>query len=126
MNLQKKVIIPLILAPFISSEGWADTQLDTVTVTATRSEESVDKQPLSISKKSSSEIQLDQVGVQKDLLNSIAGVSIKQTGSVVGNTTAIRTPDTTLPYFLYLQDGIPVQSSGFFNHNALAYTDEPS
>jgi hypothetical protein len=29
----------------------------------------------------------------------------------------------TSPYYLMLQDGIPVQSSGFFNHNGLAYTN---
>ncbi|MCF6346593.1 MAG: TonB-dependent receptor [Thiomicrorhabdus sp.] len=99
------------------------TNLDTVTVTATREAEEVSKQALSIAKKSSEEVALDQVQFQKDLLNSIAGISIKQTSSVIGHMTAIRTPNTTLPYFLYLQDGVPVQSSGFFNHNGLAYTN---
>ena len=59
---------------------------------------------------------------QKDLLNSISNVLVTQTTSGVGHMLSVRTPVSTQPYFLYLQDGIPVQSSGFFNHNALAYT----
>jgi outer membrane receptor protein involved in Fe transport len=116
-----------ILAAVLSTQSHAETgtltNLDTVTVTATREAEAVSKQALSIAKKSSEEMALDQVVFQKDALNSIAGVSIKQTSSVIGHMTAIRTPNTTLPYFLYLQDGVPVQSSGFFNHNGLAYTN---
>ncbi len=97
--------------------------LDTVTVTAQRAEQKSLDQSLSISKKEESEIKMDQVVFQKDLLNSISGVNISQTTSVVGHMTSVRTPITTGPYFLFLQDGIAVQSSGFFNHNALAYTN---
>ena len=59
---------------------------------------------------------------QKDLLNSLSNVLVTQTTSGVGHMISVRTPISTQPYYLYLQDGIPVQSSGFFNHNALAYT----
>ena len=37
--------------------------------------------------------------------------------------TAIRLPTGTKAYYLFLQDGIPLQSSGFFNHNGLAYSN---
>ena len=97
--------------------------LQTFTVTALRDDEKSLNQALSISKKEQEETQLDQVVFQKDLLNSLSGVNITQTGSVVGHMTSVRTPVTTSPYFLFLQDGIAVQSSGFFNHNALAYTN---
>jgi len=96
--------------------------LEQISVTALRSEEKVLEQPLSISTKSKEEIELDQVIFQKDLLNSISGVRIEQTGSQIGHTTSIRMPSGTGPYYLFLQDGIPAQSSGFFNHNGLAYT----
>ncbi|MBI3398886.1 MAG: TonB-dependent receptor plug domain-containing protein [Deltaproteobacteria bacterium] len=33
--------------------------------------------------------------------------------------TAIRQPLTTNPVYLFLEDGIPIRSTGFFNHNAL-------
>lgn len=97
-------------------------ELSPISVTATGSEENVVEQPLSISTKAEKEIKLDQVIFQKDLLNSLSGVRIEQTGSVIGHTTAIRMPENKGSYYLFMQDGIPVQSSGFFNHNGLAYT----
>lgn len=99
------------------------TNMEPVVVTATReSERSLDV-AASIATKGEDEINLDQVLYQSDLLNSLAGVRITQTGSTVGHMTAIRMPLNTGPYYLFLQDGIPVQSSGFFNHNGLAYTN---
>lgn len=96
--------------------------LEAVSVTGTKSEEKVIDQPLSISTKEEKEVKIDQVVFQKDLLNSMAGVRIEQTTSVIGHKTSIRMPSTTGPYYLFMQDNIPVQSSGFFNHNGLAYT----
>ncbi|WP_457744232.1 TonB-dependent receptor [Sulfurimonas sp.] len=93
-----------------------------ISVTALGIDESVQEQPLSIATKDKKEIELDQVIFQKDLLNSLSGVRIEQTGSVIGHMTSIRMPINTGPYYLFMQDGIPVQSSGFFNHNGLAYT----
>ena len=97
--------------------------LDDISVTATREEEKTLEVPASIGVKNQTEIQLDQPNYQKDLFNSIAGVRITQTGSTLGHITSIRMPLNTGPYYLFLQDGIPVQSSGFFNHNGLAYTN---
>ncbi len=97
--------------------------LEGMTVTATRSNESALEQPVSIGYKKNDEVSLDNAATQKELLNSIAGVRITQTGSSVGHMTSIRLPTNTSPYYLFLQDSIPVQSSGFFNHNGLAYTN---
>lgn len=121
----KKKLFVAMLSAIASGQSWAATPvvLDSVSVTATRAEESIAKQSLSVAKKDAAELKLDQAIFQKDVLNSVAGVTVNQTGSVIGHTAAIRTPNTTLPYFLYLQDSIPVQSSGFFNHNAMAYTN---
>ncbi len=98
-------------------------QLDAITVTGTRAQETQLSQALKIDKKGEDEVKIDQPIFQKDLLNSLSGVMVTQTTSVIGHMLSIRTPITTKPYFLYLQDNIPVQSSGFFNHNALAYTN---
>ena len=100
-----------------------DSVLDSITVTATRNQEKKSDVPASIDSKSQKEIELDSPALQKELLNSIAGVRITQTGSTLGHMTSIRMPTNTGPYYLFLQDGIPVQSSGFFNHNGLAYTN---
>ncbi len=108
-----------------ASHDTEDTaeQMDTVVVTATREEKRAVDTAAAISSKDEEEIKLDQVAYQKDLLNSLAGVLITQTGSTLGHMTSIRMPINTGPYYLFLQDGIPVQSSGFFNHNGLAYTN---
>jgi len=118
--IKKSAILLSILTSALLAESVVE--LEPVSVTATGVEESVLEQPLSISTKGEEEVKLDQVIFQKDLLNSLAGVRIEQTGSVIGHTTAIRMPRSTSSYYLFLQDGIPVQSSGFFNHNGLAYT----
>lgn len=97
--------------------------LDTISVTATREAEASLDVPASVSVVDQKSVAVDQPNYQKDLFNSVAGVRISQTGSTLGHMTAIRMPMNTGPYYLFLQDGIPVQSSGFFNHNGLAYTN---
>ncbi|RLA69500.1 MAG: TonB-dependent receptor [Epsilonproteobacteria bacterium] len=116
---KKGIYISFITASLLQAEV---VKLEDMTVTATRTEEASVTQALSIDKKDTQEIELDQVVLQKDLLNSLSNVLVTQTTSGVGHMISVRTPISTNPYFLYLQDGIPVQSSGFFNHNALAYT----
>ena len=39
--------------------------------------------------------------------------------------TAIRQPLSTSPLYLYLEDGVPTRSTGFFNHNALYEINVP-
>jgi outer membrane receptor protein involved in Fe transport len=58
------------------------------------------------------------------IMNRIPGVHITAlTGE--GHSTAIRQPITTKPVYLYLEDGIPTRSTGFFNHNALYEVNLP-
>jgi outer membrane receptor protein involved in Fe transport len=99
------------------------SQLDTISVTANRDEEATLDVSASISVIDPQTIALDQPHYQKDLVNAVSGVRVTQTGSSLGHMTSIRMPLNTGSYYLFLQDGIPVQSSGFFNHNGLAYTN---
>ncbi|MDQ7066785.1 MAG: TonB-dependent receptor plug domain-containing protein [Sulfurimonas sp.] len=117
----KKIVLGMSL---VASALLADSivEISPISVTATGMDEKVIEQALSMATKNEKEIQLDQVIFQKDLLNSLSGVRVEQTGSVIGHMTSIRMPISTNPYYLFMQDGIPVQSSGFFNHNGLAYT----
>jgi outer membrane receptor protein involved in Fe transport len=120
--MKKSIIANLVLA-FCAQNSYADhVKLDDLTVTGTRAEVSIYEQAASIGKKSGDEVKLDRALTQRELLNSIAGVRITQTGSTIGHMASIRLPNNTSPYYLYLQDNIPVQSSGFFNHNGLAFT----
>ncbi|HEX6068996.1 MAG TPA: carboxypeptidase regulatory-like domain-containing protein, partial [Longimicrobiaceae bacterium] len=53
-----------------------------------------------------------------EVMQRIPGVWVAVTAGE-GHTTAIRMPKTTEPVYLYLEDGVPTRSTGFFNHNAL-------
>lgn len=55
----------------------------------------------------------------------VPGVWVNITGGE-GHQTAIRQPLTTNPGYLYLEDGVPTRSSGFFNHNALYEINVPA
>ncbi len=105
------------------SSDTAVSTLDAISVTANRDQELTLDVPASIGVINDKSVRRDQPHYQKDLFNSVAGVRVSQTGSTLGHTTSIRMPSNTGPYYLFLQDGVPVQSSGFFNHNGLAYTN---
>jgi len=124
MKLNFKPVLSGIVVLATASNTYAEhAELDGMTVTATRTQQSAFEQSVSIGYKKSEELKLDNAATQKELLNSIAGVRISQTGSSIGHMTSIRLPTNTGPYYLFLQDSVPVQSSGFFNHNGLAYTN---
>ncbi|MGH7525372.1 MAG: TonB-dependent receptor, partial [Gemmatimonadales bacterium] len=53
-----------------------------------------------------------------ELVNRTAGVYVSNFGGE-GHATAIRQPITTKALYAYLEDGVPIRSTGFFNHNAL-------
>ena len=52
------------------------------------------------------------------MMSLVPGAAVGVTNGE-GHTTAIRQPFTTSPVYLFLEDGIPIRSTGFFNHNAL-------
>jgi iron complex outermembrane receptor protein len=52
------------------------------------------------------------------LLNKVSGVNMVNLGNEQ-HQMSIRQPMTTKSLFLYLEDGIPVRTTGLFNHNAL-------
>lgn len=55
----------------------------------------------------------------------VPGVYVNVAGSGEGHMTAIRQPLTTAPVYLFLEDGVPTRSTGFFNHNALYEINVP-
>src|SRR3970282_1863853 len=57
-------------------------------------------------------------------MNRVPGAWISSTGGE-GHITSIRQPLTTAPVYLFLEDGIPIRSTGFFNHNALYEVNVP-
>ena len=60
-----------------------------------------------------------------EVVRKVAGAWVAVSGSGEGHQTSIRQPLTTNPVYLYLEDGIPTRSTGFFNHNALYEINVP-
>lgn len=100
------------------------TVLQEVTVTGTREE-----QPKSETAATVNTVQGDVLRELKpthptELMGRIPGVHVSVTGGE-GHMTSIRQPISTSPLYLYLEDGVPTRSTGFFNHNALYEVNVP-
>ncbi len=65
-----------------------------------------------------------QPGHPSEIMGQVPGVYVNVTGGE-GHMTAIRQPLSTAPLYLYLEDGVPTRSTGFFNHNALYEVNLP-
>lgn len=60
-----------------------------------------------------------------ELMRQVPGVLVIDLGGE-GHTTAMRQPITYNAVYSYLEDGIPIRSTGFFNHNALYEVNIPA
>ena len=94
------------------------------TVTGTRERAPLRETPASVGLISTSAIRDTAPLHPGQLLGQIPGVAVAVTNGE-GHTTAIRQPFTTSPLYLFLEDGIPVRATGFFNHNALYEVNLP-
>lgn len=109
--------------------GWAQTEpatpvLPEVQVSGTREKELLRETPAAIGVIQSDTVQKDRPTHPAQIMNQIPGVAVAVTNGE-GHTTAIRQPFTTNPVYLFLEDGIPIRSTGFFNHNALYEINVP-
>jgi iron complex outermembrane recepter protein len=89
-----------------------------VVVSATRETQRLSETAASVGIISSEELRLAKPTHPSTILGQIPGVWVNVTGGE-GHMTAIRQPQTTKPVYLFLEDGVPTRSTGFFNHNAL-------
>jgi outer membrane receptor protein involved in Fe transport len=74
--------------------------------------------PLAISIISTKNLKDTRATSAEQLLNKISGVNMVTLGNEQ-HQMSIRQPMTTKSLFLYLEDGIPVRTTGLYNHNAL-------
>jgi iron complex outermembrane recepter protein len=98
--------------------------LDPLVVTATREAERLSRTAASVGAVAGTEIREERPSHPSQIMGRIPGVLVSVTGGE-GHMTAIRQPLTTDPVYLYLEDGIPIRSTGFFNHNALYEINVP-
>ncbi|KGJ89715.1 TonB-dependent receptor [Colwellia psychrerythraea] len=100
-------------------DGSAKSDVERMTITATRKEALDTDLAMSVHGVSKEELQMDNGQHVAESLNSISGVLIDQLSGGQGHKTSIRMPMNTSGYYLFLQDNVPLQSAAFFNHNAL-------
>lgn len=112
------------VVPTIAAGNENTTQLDEVTVTATREAQSIHESTHSVGKVNQAEIDELKPAHPSEVMGRIPGVHVNVTGGE-GHMTSIRQPITTSAVYLYLEDGIPTRSTGFFNHNALYEVNVP-
>lgn len=114
----------LLLA--LSGAAWAAeaVRLDEVTVTGEREGQQRSETAMTVQGQEGEEVRAAQPTHPSEVMNRIPGVLVNITQGE-GHMTAIRQPLTTSPVYLYLEDGIPTRSTGFFNHNALYETNVP-
>ncbi|MGZ8544870.1 MAG: TonB-dependent receptor, partial [Flavisolibacter sp.] len=74
--------------------------------------------PVAVASISARTIQDNKALSADQLLNKISGVNMVSLGNEQ-HQMSIRQPITTKSLFLYLEDGLPVRTTGIFNHNAL-------
>ncbi len=103
----------------------AATVLGEVTVTGTREGELLNETPAAVGLIKADTIRQDKPSHPAQIMGQVPGVHVNITNGE-GHATAIRQPITTSPVYLYLEDGIPTRSTGFFNHNALYEINIPS
>jgi outer membrane receptor protein involved in Fe transport len=92
--------------------------LDEVVVTGTREAEPLAETPASIGIVGQDTLHEDKPTHPNEVMGLVPGVHVSITNGE-GHQTAIRQPITTSPVYLFLEDGVPIRSTGFFNHNAL-------
>ncbi len=99
--------------------------LDQVVVTANRTNEKRTEAPIAISiinKQTIDEAKAQRIDA---VLNKVSGVYMVNLGNEQ-HEMSIRQPMTTKSLFLYMEDGIPIRTTGVYNHNALLEMNLPA
>ncbi|PUZ23326.1 TonB-dependent receptor [Chitinophaga parva] len=113
-QLAKVAVKPLMDVPLqVSSK-----ELQTVVVSASRTAEKRSEAPVAISTISAQTIADNKANRLDQLLNQVSGVMMVNLGNEQ-HEMSIRQPMTTKSLFLYLEDGIPIRTTGVYNHNAM-------
>jgi iron complex outermembrane recepter protein len=97
----------------------SSSMMNEVVISANRGE-SVKRSeaPIAINQITAKSIQENKPTTIDQVLNKISGVNMINLGNEQ-HQMSIRQPMTTKSLYLYLEDGLPVRTTGLFNHNAL-------
>ncbi|HYJ78521.1 MAG TPA: TonB-dependent receptor, partial [Longimicrobiaceae bacterium] len=100
------------------------TVLPSLVVSATREARRLAETPATVGVVSRRELRDARPTHPSEVMGAIPGVWVSVTGGE-GHMTSIRQPKTTNAVYLFLEDGVPTRSTGFFNHNALYEVNVP-
>ena len=93
-------------------------------ITATREEEKRSEIAATVDVVDRTSIDQTRPHHPAELMSQVPGALVVDLGGE-GNTMALRQPINYKPVYAYLEDGIPIRSTGFFNHNALYEVNVP-
>ena len=111
-------VLAVLGADNAGAQVVAATPLPEVSVTGTREKELLSETPVSVGVIRPEAIREVKPTHPSQIISQVPGAAVAITNGE-GHTTAIRQPFTTGPVYLFLEDGIPIRATGFFNHNAL-------
>jgi outer membrane receptor protein involved in Fe transport len=118
-------VLSTLTTPAMAADPVPDAQrLPEVVVTGTREAEALAETPASVGIVRGETLREDKPTHPNEVMGLVPGVHVSITNGE-GHQTAIRQPITTSPVYLFLEDGVPVRSTGFFNHNALYEINVP-
>ncbi|MEY3538951.1 MAG: hypothetical protein RL188_368 [Bacteroidota bacterium] len=124
MQIQSKFLFySLLLLPMVHygqamQPNLNDSALQTVIVTANKSKEKRINAPIAISLLGKQQIQEAKAPRIDFLLNKVSGVYMPTIGNEQ-HMMSIRQPISLKGLYLYLEDGLPIRTSGLFSNNAL-------
>lgn len=111
--------------PLLISLQANNNSLQEIVISASRTAQKRSEAPVAIATISKQTME-DTRAIRIDqLVNKISGVNMVSLGNEQ-HSMSIRQPMTTKSLFLYLEDGIPIRTTGVYNHNALLEMNMPA
>jgi len=127
---RKPLVLALVALASATSVAHAqqpaatELKVEEIVVTGSREATLRAETPASVSVISGDTVDYVKPSHPSEIMNRIPGVTVQQTNGE-GHLTGIRQPIGTSPVYLFLEDGVPVRASGFFNHNAMYEINMP-
>jgi iron complex outermembrane receptor protein len=120
MKFYLSLLMIVLVLPFtyVFSQDSVYNQLNTVIVTANKIQEKRSESPIAISIITKENMERIKPTRIEFLLNTVSGVYMPSIGNEQ-HMMAIRQPISLKGLYLYLEDGMPIRTSGLFSSNAL-------
>lgn len=113
-----RVLVAQQQGPLVIALQANNNTMQEVVISANRETARRSQAPVAISTLTAKTIQDTRPITVDQVLNKVSGVYMVNLGNEQ-HSMSIRQPMTTKSLFLYLEDGIPIRTTGLFNHNAL-------